>query len=212
MSTEKPKLYLQTQTDSFQYSSENHIIPIHEQNPKVLAEGRWAEGVSWQFETGLDHPEHSLCTSVFGVVSYRSKLVLVKHVSRGWELPGGHIEPGEDPLLGLKRELIEEAGFIFDDQDSAYFGHKKVTMAKPIPHRSGKGSYPFPDSYLPYYVVAANEHLAINLADDIAEIALVGFDQAQRLIAASVREVGVDHSHDLIIRYCLTQKLIEVLT
>lgn len=27
-----------------------------------------------------------------------------------WELPGGHIEPGEDPLTAAKRELNEETG------------------------------------------------------------------------------------------------------
>lgn len=27
-----------------------------------------------------------------------------------WELPGGHIEPGEDPLTAAKRELQEETG------------------------------------------------------------------------------------------------------
>ena len=37
-------------------------------------------------------------------------VVFVKHPTRGWEIPGGHLEPGESPEQALIREVLEETG------------------------------------------------------------------------------------------------------
>lgn len=45
------------------------------------------------------------------VSTYNGKWVFCKHKQRTtWEIPGGHIEPGESPLDAAKRELFEETG------------------------------------------------------------------------------------------------------
>jgi ADP-ribose pyrophosphatase len=43
-----------------------------------------------------------------------------------YELPGGFIEPGEDPIKAIERELLEETGFEFDNIE--FLGE---TMANP---------------------------------------------------------------------------------
>lgn len=37
-------------------------------------------------------------------------VLFVEHPERGWEIPGGHVEPGEHPEEALHRELLEETG------------------------------------------------------------------------------------------------------
>lgn len=44
---------------------------------------------------------------------YKNKWVFCKHRERNtWEIPGGHIEKGEDWLTAAKRELFEETGAV----------------------------------------------------------------------------------------------------
>lgn len=50
-------------------------------------------------------------TRVVCVCRYKGKWVFSKNMKRGgWEIPGGHIEEGEDWQTAVKRELYEETG------------------------------------------------------------------------------------------------------
>jgi 8-oxo-dGTP pyrophosphatase MutT (NUDIX family) len=49
-------------------------------------------------------------TAVAGIYLQSGKILAVKN-SRGWDIPGGHVEPGETPTDALIRELSEEAAF-----------------------------------------------------------------------------------------------------
>ncbi|MFD0679440.1 MULTISPECIES: NUDIX domain-containing protein [unclassified Paenibacillus] len=52
--------------------------------------------------------EEANCVLIFAF--YRGKLVLVRHHSRGWELPGGNREEGESIIQTVIREMYEETG------------------------------------------------------------------------------------------------------
>ena len=57
--------------------------------------------------------ELDLSKLLFVVIASRigDKWIYCKHKERDtWEMPGGHIEPNEEPLESAKRELMEETG------------------------------------------------------------------------------------------------------
>ena len=61
-----------------------------------------------------------------------------KHLAGGWEFPGGKLEPGEERLAGLSRELREEIG---------------IAIAKPRPLMRVRHDYPTREILLDVWVV-----------------------------------------------------------
>lgn len=55
------------------------------------------------------NPRH---TTVVGclVRNVQNQVLLIKHCKRGWEIPQGRVEEGENLLDALRREVREEAG------------------------------------------------------------------------------------------------------
>ena len=61
----------------------------------------------------LKEIENAELFTVVCVSKYKDKWVFAKNLKRGgWEIPGGHIEIGEDWLTAAKREMYEETGAI----------------------------------------------------------------------------------------------------
>jgi len=67
--------------------------------------------------------------------------------SRGWDIPGGHVEAGERPADALLREVYEETGARISAQ--TVFGHVLIRLFEPPPQDY---KYHYPDSYIALYL------------------------------------------------------------
>jgi len=62
----------------------------------------------------MDTPNPGISVKAF-IVEHNKLLILKRsssdpHKANIWEIPGGRLEPGEDPIKGLIRETYEETG------------------------------------------------------------------------------------------------------
>lgn len=53
-------------------------------------------------------PPADRISAVF-LLAFRNGRILAIRNERGWDIPGGHLEPGEQPMAALDREIREEA-------------------------------------------------------------------------------------------------------
>jgi 8-oxo-dGTP pyrophosphatase MutT (NUDIX family) len=63
----------------------------------------------------------------------RTLLTRVDRPGRGWEVPGGHLDPGESPRDAAARELAEEAGLVVRPEQLSLAGGQQITLLEPPP-------------------------------------------------------------------------------
>ncbi len=101
-------------------------------------------------------PSSGQVTSAFAFVldaSDRMLLTCVDRPGRGWDIPGGHLEPGESPTQAAARELAEETGFALDPSSLELFGWHRIEITGPVP-----SNYPYA---LLTYMLSFTARLAI---------------------------------------------------
>lgn len=142
-----------------------------------LLTGSWDENQSWELYQTTEVPDFALCTAVFclAILPDTKQIVLTRN-HRGWEMLGGHIEPGETIEQALMRECLEEGGFI--PEDYKLFGYRKITAKQLVPHNQKTDSfYPFPHSYIPHFIATSTRPLQEANGMEIIESRAFSFEE-----------------------------------
>jgi 8-oxo-dGTP pyrophosphatase MutT (NUDIX family) len=88
-------------------------------------------------------PDGYSVTTAFVVVldiADRTLLTRVDLPGRGWEVPGGHLEPGESAPVAAARELAEESGLDVSPDRLTLHGGQRITLLDDPP----PVEYPYP--------------------------------------------------------------------
>jgi ADP-ribose pyrophosphatase YjhB (NUDIX family) len=114
----------------------------------IVFSGVWGKNDEWDFHLTSELPNLPV-TSVFGVYVENSKIALTKN-ERGWELPGGHVNTGEEFHTALAREMKEEVGVLVDT--ATLFGHIDIRNQSSTLHDETGELYPHNAAILFYTV------------------------------------------------------------
>jgi len=84
----------------------NYFRPRFRLDKCELSNGKFLDATIFEFRTWAN----------ILALTKNNEVVLIKQYRHGvqevlWEIPGGVVEDGEDPLEGVKRELLEETGY-----------------------------------------------------------------------------------------------------
>ncbi len=88
----------------------SYIHPRFRMDTCELANGRFLDAVVFEFRAWAN----------IVALTKDNEVVLIRQYRHGvrevlWEIPGGVVEDDEEPLAGIKRELLEETGYSADE-------------------------------------------------------------------------------------------------
>lgn len=111
------------------------------------------QNISWAPQPNESHivlssqlpPRELIATAL--VLAFEGDRLLQTHLNaRGWDIVGGHIEPGESPEEAARREAYEEAGAKL--RELHVLGYQRLRLLGPCPDAY---RYAYPDSYQVFY-------------------------------------------------------------
>ncbi|HEV8636472.1 MAG TPA: NUDIX domain-containing protein [Chloroflexota bacterium] len=118
-------------------------------------------------------------TAAFGLVFDGDRFLMTKlrEETRGWDIPGGGVEPGETPEEAMRREVHEETGVRLGP--ARLFARQEVRLLGPRPTDY---CLPYPDSYMLFYrapIAAIDPFVA---TDEAEERGFLAPDEARRTL------------------------------
>lgn len=91
-------------------------------------------------------PTRELVTTALVLAFAGDHLLMTHLMSRGWDIPGGHVESGEHPDETVLREVYEETGATLEALHLLGYQRLRLLGPKPVSYR-----YPYPESYQAFY-------------------------------------------------------------
>jgi 8-oxo-dGTP pyrophosphatase MutT (NUDIX family) len=91
-------------------------------------------------------PPMKLVTAAFALAFEGDRFLMTRLTHRGWDIPGGHLEPGETPLEAARREVYEETYARLEEMQ--LLGYQKIVIRAPRPEGY---AYPHPVAYQVIY-------------------------------------------------------------
>jgi len=92
--------------ESWKVLESSYIRPRFRVDKCELPNGKYLDATIFEFRSWAN----------IVALTQNNEVVLIRQYRHGvkdvlWEIPGGVVEDGEDPLEGVKRELLEETGY-----------------------------------------------------------------------------------------------------